>query len=184
MPAAVGAEQRLDARAHLLGRLVGERDREDFVRLGVAVADEVGDAAGDDARLAGPGAGEDQQRPVDVQDGLALFGVEGVEELHRARGWGLGARGIELELSIVALPDPEPRPRSGCLFDRDALGEIPRLIDVAAAADGDVVGEQLQRHDHDDRRQQLGRRRHLDDEVASRVEDRRRACRRRAWSAR
>ena len=81
--AAVGAEQRLDARAHLLGGLVRERDGEHLVRLGVAVADEVGDAAGDDARLAGAGAGEDQQRPVDVQDGFALFGVEGVEELHR-----------------------------------------------------------------------------------------------------
>ena len=76
--AAVGAEQRLDAAAHLLGRLVGEGDRKDFVRLGVAVADEVRDAAGDDARLAGPGAGQDQQRPADVQDRFALFGVEGV----------------------------------------------------------------------------------------------------------
>ena len=92
MPAAVGAEQRLDARPHLLGRLVGERDREHFVRLGVAVADEVGDAAGDDARLARARAGEDQQRPVDVQDGFALFGIEGLEEVHvGARDWGLGS---------------------------------------------------------------------------------------------
>ena len=30
----------------------------------------------DDARLAGTGAGENQQRAVDVQDGLALFGIE------------------------------------------------------------------------------------------------------------
>ena len=27
------------------------------------------------------------------------------------------------------------------LLDGDAFGEVPRLIDVAAAADGDVVGE-------------------------------------------
>ena len=60
------------------------------MRLGVAVADEVGDAAGDDARLARPGAGEDQQRSVGVQDRLALFGVEGVEELHVGLGPGLG----------------------------------------------------------------------------------------------
>ena len=32
---------------------------------------QVGDAVGDDARLARPGAGEDQQRPVDVRDGAA-----------------------------------------------------------------------------------------------------------------
>ena len=50
--------------------------------LRVAVADEVGDAAGDDAGLARPGAGEDQQRSVDVKDRFALFGVEGVEKLH------------------------------------------------------------------------------------------------------
>src|SRR5262245_36763404 len=33
------------------------------------------------------------------------------------------------------------------LLDRHALGKVPRLIDVAAAADGDVVRQQLQRHD-------------------------------------
>ena len=74
--AAVGAEQRLDARAHLFRGLVREGDGENFVRLGVAVADEVGDAAGDDAGLAGAGAGEDQQRPFDVQNRFALFGIE------------------------------------------------------------------------------------------------------------
>ena len=77
--------------AHFLGGLVGERDGEDFVRLGVAVADEIRDAAGDDARLARAGAGEDEQRPVDVQDRFALFGIQGVEELHRAEGVGLRA---------------------------------------------------------------------------------------------
>ena len=47
-------------------------------------------------------------------------------------------------------PSPEPRP----LLDRHALRQVPRLIDVAAAPDGDVVREQLQRHDHQHRRQQ------------------------------
>ena len=56
------------------------------MRLGVAVADQVGDAAGDDACLAGSGAGQDEQRSVDVQDRFALFGIERFEELHRARG--------------------------------------------------------------------------------------------------
>ena len=45
MPLAVGAEQRLDARAHFLGGLVGERDRQHFVRLRMPVADQIGDAA-------------------------------------------------------------------------------------------------------------------------------------------
>ena len=72
---AVGAEQRLDARAHFLRRLVRERDREHFVRLRVAVADEIRDAAGDDARLARAGAGKDQQRTFGVKDRFALLGV-------------------------------------------------------------------------------------------------------------
>ena len=92
--AAVFAEQRLDARAHLLGRLVGERDGEHFVGLRVAVADEVRDAAGDDAGLARPGAGEDQQRPVDVEDRVALFGVQGVEELHQGLGRARARTGL------------------------------------------------------------------------------------------
>ena len=73
--------------------------------LRVAVADEVGDAAGDDARLAGSRAGEDQQRPVDVQDGFALFGVEGVEELHvEARAGAGGSAEIVASSASVATP--------------------------------------------------------------------------------
>ena len=74
----VGAEQRLDPRAHFLGGFVRERDRQDLVRQRVAVADQVCDAAGDDARLAGAGAGEDQQRSVEVQDRFALLRVQAV----------------------------------------------------------------------------------------------------------
>jgi len=37
------------------------------------------------------------------------------------------------------------------LFDSDRLGEIAGLIDVATAANGDVVGEKLQWHDLDQR---------------------------------
>ena len=89
-PAAVGAEQRFDAGAHLFGGLVRERDRQHLVRLGVAVADEVRDSARDDARLAGTGAGEDQQRSLDVQDRFSLFGVQGFEELHARLTVGRG----------------------------------------------------------------------------------------------
>ena len=51
------------------------------------------------------------------------------------------------------------------LLHRDALRQIARLIDVAAAAHGDVVRQQLQRHDLQDRRQQFRGRRDLDDVV-------------------
>jgi hypothetical protein len=84
----VGAEQRLDARAHLFRRFVREGDGEHLVRLCVAVADEVRNPAGDDASFSRPGAGKDEKRSVDVQDRFALFGVERVEEIHV----GLGAR--------------------------------------------------------------------------------------------
>jgi hypothetical protein len=47
----------------------------------VAVADEVGDSKGDDARLARARARENQQRPVTMQDRFALFRIQLVEEL-------------------------------------------------------------------------------------------------------
>ena len=81
---AVAIEQPLDPRAHLLGGLVGEGDGEDLVGTGVPLEHQPGDAMGDDPCLPGAGAGEDQQRAVDVHDRGPLFGVEGGEEIH----WG------------------------------------------------------------------------------------------------
>ena len=43
---------------------------------------EVGDAVGDDARLAAAGPGEDQQRPFGVGDGVVLGGVEAFKDGH------------------------------------------------------------------------------------------------------
>ena len=80
--AAVRAEQRLDARAHLLRRLVGERDREHAVARREAFGDEIRDAMRDDARLPRARARENQQRAVRVEDGRLLFGIEGGEEVH------------------------------------------------------------------------------------------------------
>jgi hypothetical protein len=53
-----------------------------ILRPGVAVADEMGDPARDDAGLARSRAGEDQQRSIDVENGLSLFRIEGVEQVH------------------------------------------------------------------------------------------------------
>src|SRR5258708_10529900 len=41
------------------------------------------------------------------------------------------------------------------LLHRHAFRQIPRLIDVASAAQGDVVGEQLRRDDGEDRLERL-----------------------------
>ena len=56
-------------------------------------------------------------------------------------------------------------PARGRLFDGDALGQIAGLIDVAATAHRDVIGEQLQRHDLQNRLQQLAGRRDVNDMI-------------------
>ena len=49
------------------------------------------------------------------------------------------------------------------LLDGDALGKIPRLVDVAASADGYVVGEELEGDDFEDGQEQLVGLRDVDD---------------------
>src|ERR1017187_6324860 len=48
---------------------------------------------------------------------------------------------------------PSSRPR---LLHGDGLGEVAGLVYVAAAADGDVVGEELEGDDFEDGEEQLG----------------------------
>ena len=58
------------------------------------------------------------------------------------------------------------------LFDRDRFCQVARLIDIAAAAHRDVVSQQLQRHNLDQRSQQLERGRnvnHVLHQIADRV---------------
>ena len=52
-----------------------------------------------------------------------------------------------------------PLTRKLTLFDGDRFGEIARLIDVAAAADSDVIGEKLERDDFEQGRKNFRRRR-------------------------
>ena len=72
----VGADAAREALAHLAGGLVGERDRQDLAGVRDAALDEVRGALGHDARLAGAGAGDDEQRAVGAQHGLALLGIQ------------------------------------------------------------------------------------------------------------
>jgi hypothetical protein len=69
-------EQALDPLAHLARGLVREGDGEDVVGRNVALADQISDAVDDDARLARPRAGQNQQRPLGRHDRLALPLVE------------------------------------------------------------------------------------------------------------
>ena len=104
--ARMGAEQPLHAPAHLLGGLVGERDRQDLMRVGLAGEDEEGNAMGQHARLARTGTREDQERPLAMGDRLALGLVEAIEQgphalgmlfRGRLRGVGVDAFGHPLE---------------------------------------------------------------------------------------
>ena len=81
-------EQRLRARLHLPRRLVGEGDGQDALRGHPLVEDEVGDPMGDDAGLAAPGAGEDEDGPLARQHRLPLLRVQPREQ------WGLLDRGF------------------------------------------------------------------------------------------
>ena len=70
-----GVDQRREPFAHLARRLVGEGHAEDLLRRNSG-AEHVGDAVGDDAGLAGSGAGEHQHRPFDGAGGGGLFRIE------------------------------------------------------------------------------------------------------------
>ena len=78
------ADGRLDPRAHLRGRLVRERDRQDLVRMDV-LREQVGDAVREHARLPGAGSGDDEERALRGRHGLAL-GVVQVGELELGGG--------------------------------------------------------------------------------------------------
>ena len=80
------ADQALDALGHLGGGLVGEGDGQDGIGRDALFLDQPGDAAGDDAGLAGAGAGEDQQGALRGLHGGALFGIQfGDERLRQER---------------------------------------------------------------------------------------------------
>ena len=74
------AEQPLDALAQLSRRLVREGDGHDPGGRYVLLADQIGDAVGDDAGLAAARPGEDQQRAVNVGYSLELRRVESIED--------------------------------------------------------------------------------------------------------
>ena len=55
---------------------------------------------------------------------------------------------------------------SGCfLLNRDRLCEVTWFVDIAAARDGGIVSEQLERHDRQQRQQEFIRLRYHDDMV-------------------
>ena len=85
------ADDVADAVLHLARRLVGEGDGEDFARPGAADGEDVGDAHGEHAGLAGAGAGQHQHRAVERLDRQPLLGIE-PGEIRRRRRRGARAR--------------------------------------------------------------------------------------------
>ena len=74
-----------DALPHLTRRLVGEGDGEDAMRRHAVLAHQVGDPAGECPGLSGPRAGEYQHRPLEVEHGGPLLGVQPLQVIHRIR---------------------------------------------------------------------------------------------------
>ena len=70
------ADQQADAALHLARGLVGEGDGEDLRGVGEAEVEDMRDARGEHARLAGAGAGQHQHGAFGRLDGEPLFGVE------------------------------------------------------------------------------------------------------------
>ena len=128
-----------DPLLHLAGGLVREGEGDDRLAAGDAVRDEPG-AAGASGRASSPsrrrrgrgGAPRRARRP------------------RPARGSGL--RG-GLARSIRGGDRSTASALAGGLLDRDRLRQVPRLVDVAPAPPGDVVSEELERDDRDDRLQ-------------------------------
>src|SRR5436190_8718529 len=73
------------------------------------------------------------------------------------------SRSSTWRLYRTAKPREARRPRRARLFHRHRLGQVARLIHVAAQTHRDVVREELERDDGEDRREQLRAGRDLDD---------------------
>ena len=78
------ADEADDPLAQLARGTVGERHGEDRPRPDVLDADQVGDPVGQHPRLAGSGAGEDQERALGRGHGALLLGIQATGDLSRA----------------------------------------------------------------------------------------------------
>ena len=81
-----------DAFSHLVGGLIGEGDGQDGT-AGHALLDQMGDAIGDDARLAGARAGQNEDRTVGGEDSFTLLRIQAIQIIHWQKiHAGLGPR--------------------------------------------------------------------------------------------
>ena len=109
------ADDLADAVFHLARRLVGEGDGQNLAGPGAAGGENVGDAHGEHAGLAGAGAGQHQHRAVQRLDREPLFRIEAGEVRRRrrggtrTRGYASRRRGRRVRRIDVALQTGQPR---------------------------------------------------------------------------
>ena len=96
------ADQRLDTFTHFGGSLIGEGDGENLAGGRAVGCEQVGDAVGEHAGLAGAGARDDEQGRAGVQHGFFLAFVEpggeggGVHRVEAMGAFAVGVGGIEV----------------------------------------------------------------------------------------
>ena len=94
---------------------------------------------------------EDQGTPITGPDRRGSVGDRHVASRAEVRYRKRGRKTSQTVFFVLALAARPCR----ILLHRHALGQVPRLVDVAAAGHGDVIGQQLQRDHRDDRLQEL-----------------------------
>ncbi len=116
------ADQVADAVLHLARRLVGEGDGEDLPGLGAAGGEQMGDAGGEHARLAGAGAGQYQNRPLGRLHRFALFRVQLFQPGRRAPA--RRPRGNAARLGLRRCSSLHPSPFRGGGTMRSMVGGV------------------------------------------------------------
>ena len=87
---AQAAHEFVDALAHFSSGLVCERHRQDGFRHNPQIFDEMGNAVGNDTRLAATRTGKNQHRAFRSLHGFALLWVKLVEKRQCGSGSGVG----------------------------------------------------------------------------------------------
>ena len=142
------AHQGLHPLAHLAGGLVCEGDGQDLARPRGPAAHQVRDAVREHAGLARAGAGEDQQRPLAMQHGLALGLVQPLQQglgrgrcAHRIEDRGAGGGSGRERAGWLTLFRMNRHPRSQCRAL--AAAAFAAVTFVGCEADGDGRDRQL-----------------------------------------
>ena len=83
------ADNLVDPLHHLGRRFVGKRNRQNRFRHSSQMLDQMGNAVGDDARLAAARTRQDQHRPLHGFDSFALLRIQLIEERQCGGGSGI-----------------------------------------------------------------------------------------------